>query len=414
MNNGSVLISGIGIAGPTLAYWLAEHGFESTLVERAPQLRGSGYVIDFWGAGYDIAERMGLVPDLRSAGYRVQEVRFVDSHGRRVGGFDANVFGSVTNGRYVSVARSDLAKVLYRKIEKRCEVMFGDAIADIGQDDRCVKVGFQKARPRRFDLVVGADGLHSVVRKLVFPPEGRFEKFLGYTAAAFEVKGYRPRDEAVYLCYATPGKLVARFAMRDDRTVFLLVFATDPPIEIDPLDTQSHKEVLNAQFGREGWECPLILAALDGCDDVYFDRVSQIRINAWSRNRIALVGDAAFCPSLLAGQGAALAMTAAYVLARELDKGKEDPETGLQHYEHFLRSFVMGKQDAAEQFARSFAPQTRFGLAFRNLITKALAVRFVAKLALGRSVPDPIDVPDYSPSNLENQRYRVVRSDSPG
>jgi 2-polyprenyl-6-methoxyphenol hydroxylase-like FAD-dependent oxidoreductase len=414
MHHRSVLISGIGIAGSTLAYWLAENGFESTLVERAPQLRGSGYVIDFWGVGYDIAERMGLVPDLRLEGYDVQEVRFVDGQGRRIGGFDADVFRSVTNGCYVSLARGDLAKLLYRKIEGRCEVIFNDAIVDIRQDGRGVWVAFQKARSRRFDLLIGADGLHSVVRKLVFGSERRFEKFLGYMAAAFELKGYRPRDMGVYLCYATPGKQVARFAMRDDRTVFLFVFATDQPIEVDPLDTQLHKEVLRAHFGGEGWECPRILDALDTCNDVYLDRVSQIRMNAWSRNRVALIGDAAFCPSLLAGQGAALAMAAAYVLAGELYKAKEIPEIGLQHYEHFLRSFIMGKQDTAEQFARCFTPQTRLGLFLRNLVTRTFAIPFLAKLAMGRIALDRLDVPDYSFSNLDNYPDRVVRFDKTG
>jgi 2-polyprenyl-6-methoxyphenol hydroxylase-like FAD-dependent oxidoreductase len=311
----------------------------------------------------------------------------------------------------VSLKRGDLAKLLYRKIEGRCEVIFDDTIVDIQQDGHGVRVAFQKARPRRFDLLIGADGLHSVVRELVFGSERRFEKFLGYMAAAFEIKGYRPRDEGVYLCYATPGKQVARFALRDDRTVFLFVFATDQPIEVAPLDTQSHKEVLRAQFGVEGWECAPILDSLDTCDDVYLDRVSQIRINAWSHGRVALIGDAAFCPSLLASQGAALAMTAAYILAGELYKAEEIPETGLQHYEHLLRSFIMGKQDAADQFARCFAPQTRPGLFLRNLITRTFAIPFVAKLALRRIALDHLNVPDYSFSNPDSAPDRVVRLD---
>jgi 2-polyprenyl-6-methoxyphenol hydroxylase-like FAD-dependent oxidoreductase len=227
MSNRSVLISGIGIAGSTLAFWLGEHGYHPTLIERAPRLRTGGYVIDFWGRGFDIAERMGLLPDLKSEGYDIKELRLVDSHGKRVGGFRVDVFRKLTEGRYVSLSRGDLAKLIYRKIDGRFESIFGDSVVNIEQNNDGVEVAFEHARPRTFDLVIGADGLHSAVRKLVFGNEDRFEKYLGYTVAAFEVGGYRPRDELVYVSHSVPGKQVARFAMRDDRTLFLLIFATD-------------------------------------------------------------------------------------------------------------------------------------------------------------------------------------------
>ena len=220
-----VLISGIGIAGPTLAYWLEENGFKVTLVERAASPRVGGYVIDFWGVGFDIAERMGLLPELKALGYDVEEVRFVDRNGRRVGGFDVKRFGSSTNGRYLSLPRGDLANLLYRKVQQRCEIIFDDAISQIEQEEGGANISFQRSKPRRFDLVIGAGGLHSVVRKLVFGSEERFRRFLGYRAAAFEVKGYKPRDEGVYVTYATPGKQVARFAMRDRCTLSLCGFA---------------------------------------------------------------------------------------------------------------------------------------------------------------------------------------------
>jgi 2-polyprenyl-6-methoxyphenol hydroxylase-like FAD-dependent oxidoreductase len=289
------------IAGPTLAYWLEENGFKVTLVERAASPRVGGYVIDFWGVGYDIAERMGILPALKALGYDVEEVRFVDHNGRRVGGFEAKVFRSLTKGRYLSLPRGDLASLLYSKIEGRCEMIFSDTISEVEQDDQGVNVSFEHSKPRRFDLLIGAGGLHSVVRKLVFGPEEHFRRFLGYTAAAFEVKGYQARDEGVYVTYATPGKQVARFAMRDDRTVFLLVFRTDQPLRAESFTGALHNEVLHRQFDREGWESPRILDALDACNEVYLDEVAQIHMNAWSQGRVALVGDVAFSPSLLAG-----------------------------------------------------------------------------------------------------------------
>ncbi len=275
MHERTALISGIGIAGATLAYWLGKFGFTPTLVEQAPRPRTGGYVIDFWGRGYDIAEKMGLVPGLRAKGYHIRELRIVDANGRRIGGFGVDVFRELTRSRYVSIARADLARLIYGRIENRFETIFGDSIVQIAQDDDGVDVNFKHAAPRRFDFVIGADGLHSAVRKLVFGPEDRFEKYLGYYVAAFEVDGFPNRDEQIYVSYEFPGKQVARFAMREGRTLFLLVFAADNPLPINPRDTSSQKTRLHTEFDQGGWECPQIMAELDSCDDLYFDSVSQ-------------------------------------------------------------------------------------------------------------------------------------------
>jgi 2-polyprenyl-6-methoxyphenol hydroxylase-like FAD-dependent oxidoreductase len=202
--NKSVLISGIGIAGPTLTYWLLECGFEPTVVERAPRLRTGGYVIDFWGLGYDIAERMGLLPALEREGYHMCELRFVDDRGQRVGGFGVDVFRELTGRRYLSIPRSGLGGLIYSRIEGRCATIFGDSIAGIRQGADGVQVEFERTPSRRFDLVIGADGLHSTVRALDFGNQNLFERYLGYVVAAFEVEGYRPRDEGVYVSYSVP------------------------------------------------------------------------------------------------------------------------------------------------------------------------------------------------------------------
>lgn len=277
MQNQSVLISGIGIAGTTLAYWLGEHGFKPTLVERASHLRTSGYVIDFWGLGYDIAERMGLLSGLKSEGYDVEEVRFVNAEGRREGGFGVDIFRSLTGGRFVSIARSDLAKLIYHKIAGRYETIFGDSIVGIETNGDGVDVVFERAAARRYDLVIGADGLHSPVRELVFGTQNRFERYLGYTVAAFENKGYRPRDERVYVSHDVPGKQVSRFPMRDDRTLFLFVFADGSDQHTAVHDMTGHKAILHKEFDDVGWECPRILAALDASDDVYLTASVRFR-----------------------------------------------------------------------------------------------------------------------------------------
>ena len=275
-----VLISGVGIAGPTLAFWLRKSGFSPTLVESAPALRTAGYVIDFWGLGYDIAEKMGLLPDIKRTGYTMQEMRIVGDEGRRVSGFDVHVIRELTYGRYITLGRSDLSKLIYDRISGSCEVMFGDSIRNLREADDKVHVEFERGSERRFDLVIGADGLHSQVRKLVFGPQDRYEKDLAYRVAAFETSGYRPRNESVYIVHSAPGRQVGRFTLHDDRTLFLFIFRSGD--EPDEQGVEAQQKILRKTFRGDGWEVPRILAALDGCKDLYFDRVSQ---SAWAPGR---------------------------------------------------------------------------------------------------------------------------------
>ena len=388
----TVLISGAGIGGPTLAFWLKAAGFEPTLIERAPALRTSGYVIDFWGLGYNIAERMGLASDIERIGYHMREMRIVDDRNERVAGFGTSVFYELTGGHFVTLGRSDLSRLLFEKIEGTTEVIFGNEISDLRESADGVQIQFKHSGERRFDLVIGADGLHSNVRRLAFGPQDRFEKQLGYLVAAFEVRGYRPRDEDVYVIYSEPGRMLGRFALRDDRTLFLFVFATDVDRIPAMLDLPAQKAMLRDRFGDGRWECPRILDQLDHAKNLYFDRVSQIKMKSWSKGRVALVGDAAFCASLMAGQGSALAMTAGYVLAGELAKA------GGRHgeaYEGLLRPYIDLKQKGAERFAGAFAPKTRWGLFLRNQMIKACAIPGLARFAFGKDIIDTLHLPNY-------------------
>jgi 2-polyprenyl-6-methoxyphenol hydroxylase-like FAD-dependent oxidoreductase len=389
-----ILINGAGVAGPTLAWWLARSNHEVTLVERAPALRTSGYVIDFWGVGYDIAERMGILPRILEQGYQVQEVRLVDRAGETVGGFSTDVFARATHGRFTSIRRSDLARTIFDSLDDRVETLFGDSVASIDDRGDCVRVSLERADARDVDLVVGADGLHSRVRTLTFGDERELEVPLGYQVAAFEVGGYRPRDELVYVTYAVPGRQLSRFAMRDDRTLFLAVFSDEYFQASDGASGEAEaRAVVRKIYSNLGWECARIMEAMDDADEIYFDRVSQIRMQRWTSGRVALLGDAAACVSLLAGEGTGLAMAEAYVLAAELAAAKGDHRAAFAAYERRVMPFLEKKQRSAANFASSFVPKTALGVGFRNLVTHFLGIEAVADWFIARDLRDDIELP---------------------
>lgn len=390
-----VAICGAGVAGPTLAHWLLRGGHEPVLVEQSPDFRTGGYVIDFWGVGYTVAERMGILPAVRAAGYTMQELRFVDGRGRKAGGFSADVFRRTMGDRFTTLPRGDLAAEIYRSIEGRAETLFGNTISAIDEHKAGVRVSFGKGADREFDLAIGADGLHSAVRDLTFGAERQFEKQLGYFAAAFEAEGYHPRDDLAYVSYGVPGRQVARIALRENRTVFLFVFTSGRMSGCEPRDLDERKAVLHQVFDDAGWECGGILQAMDKSPDLYFDRVSQISMDAWSKGRVGLVGDAAACVSLLAGEGTGLAVTEAYVLAGELSHAGDDYREALRRYEARLRPFIEAKQKSARNLAASFAPKTAIGLWVRNQAARLMGIPMVADLLIGRDMRDDFALPDY-------------------
>jgi 2-polyprenyl-6-methoxyphenol hydroxylase-like FAD-dependent oxidoreductase len=322
-------------------------------------------------------------------------VRFVDRRGRKRGGFSTEGFGRLLDGRFTTLRRADLAAAIYGSLDGAVETIFGDSVAGIADEGDRVRVSFDHAPPREADLVVGADGLHSRVRRLAFGPDAGVEVALGYHVAAFAVEGYRPREELVYVSHGVPGRQVSRWSMREDKTVFLFVCRDEYLAGKSLSNEQERKAALASAFAGVGWECPQILAAMSGAGDIYFDRVSQIRMDRWTKGRAALVGDAAACVSLLAGEGAGLAMAEAYVLAGELRNCGGDHAAAFARYEERMMPFLRRKQKFAAKFASSFAPRTALGLTFRNLVLRLLQLPFVVRFLFRRELRDEIKLPDY-------------------
>lgn len=390
-----IAINGCGIAGPALAFWLRRAGYEPVLIEKATGPRSGGYVVDFWGIGYDIVEKMGLLPQVRERGYRVGEVRFVDKIGHRRSGFSTDALRRLANDRFTSLKRSDLAAVLFSAIESDVETVFGDSIASMDECDGRVRVSFDHARARTFDLVIGADGLHSRVRHILFGPPENFEERLGLNVAAFEAKGYRPRDELVYVSHTRPGRQISRFSMRDDRTLFLFVFRDEELARGFPMTDEERRAALCQVFAGDGWESEKILAEMQSAREIYFDRVSQIKMESWARGRAALIGDAAACVPLLAGEGAGLAIAEGYVLAGELARAQGNYVKAYAAYQERLRPLLARKQKAAMRYASAFAPRSTWGVAVRDLFVTLLRVPVLADFLVGRDLRDDIRLPHF-------------------
>ncbi len=387
-----IAINGTGIAGPTLAYWLRFYGHEPVLFERAPALRTGGYVIDFWGLGYEIAERMGLMPELKRRGYRVKCLRMVGERGRAFATIDLNRMTEQIGGRIISLPRGDLASALFEACAG-VAVHFGVSIDGIEQHPKGLDVTLSDGRTECFDLVVGADGLHSRVRELAFGPEQQFERSLGCHVAALCLVGYPKRDELAYVGHAGIARQVARMSLRADRTLLLFTWRS----ALLPGEPAPGEEVaaLRAIFGEMRWEVPDLLARLDDVDEIYLDRVSQIRMPEWTRGRVALVGDAAACVSLLAGEGTGLAMVEAYVLAGELQRAAGNPLRAFECYQSRLRPFLAAKQDAALGMLNFFAPKNRWALWVRNLGVRLVAIPLVSSRFVEGSLRDDLELPRY-------------------
>jgi len=340
----SVLISGASIAGPALAYWLNRYGFDVTVVERSPAVRSGGYPIDIRGAATDVIERMGLLKAVQAAHIESRGLTFVDANGRDIATLSPCDLAA-NEECDVELPRGELTTLFYDLTKvSAVRYWFDDSIETLEDDGAGVVVSFKSGGSRRYDLLIGADGLHSNTRTLVFGPEKPFRRDLGFTFNLFSM----PNDLGLShggIIYSEPGRTAVAFAVRESTELFvLLAFATDEQGSETRLNAEEQIERTAHVFAPGGWEVPRLVEAMRHADDLYFDTVSQIRMPQWSKGRVALLGDSAFAPSFLSGQGTSLAIVGAYVLAGEL-ASHEDTEDAFASYERIARPFVEANQD---------------------------------------------------------------------
>ncbi len=367
MANRTILISGASVAGPALAYWLRRYGVHPTLVERAPAPRSGGQAIDLRGRAREVVEHMGLMESIRQAHTGAQGMYIVDSAGKRLVRMGSDAMnGSGGLIAEIEILRGDLVQILYEATRNDVEYIFGDSITSITEGDQGVQVTFERSAPRTFDLVVGADGLHSTVRRLAFGDESQCIRDLGCNVAIFSTANdYHLHDWELWYTMPgnrrAPGKSVFLYPVRQNTEVRAMFYYAAPNASFDRHDIARQKQLVADAFANEGWEIPRLLDAMRTACEFYSDQVALVQLDRWSRGRVALLGDAAYCPSPMSGMGTSLALVGAYVLAGELAATAGDGYTAaFASYQQEMREAVKRAQKFASYAPMSLVPTSRY------------------------------------------------------
>lgn len=377
MNNKRILISGAGIAGLTLAYFLEKNGFEPVVIERASSLRNGGYMIDFFSSGVHVIEQMGLLDLLKKRDHGSSIVRQYNDKGKKSMTLDISAFRNAQKGKLFNFLRTDLVDILYQAVKGKIELRYNTSIAAVEEQTNGVLVRFEDGKEELFDLLVGADGIHSKVRELVFDPKEVEKFFLGYYVAGLEhnVPLQIRKDEV--LSMTIPCKQVMTYTISEDNleqntSVFVLKTGKRLP----EMRHQERVQFLRKEFATFTNPVPEILDTASQLNNMYFDEVSQIKMAGnWSKGRTILIGDAAYCITLLSGQGASMAMTGAYLLAEKLIASHGAYAKSYAAFENELRPLVSSMQKKAIKNANSYLPSSSFSLWIRNLLAPILFTR---------------------------------------
>ncbi|MFE9652218.1 FAD-dependent monooxygenase [Micromonospora sp. NPDC006431] len=384
-----VLVSGAGVAGPAVAWWLARHGAEVIVVEAAPALRTSGFAVDFRGPTHlGVLAAMGVLDELRAVQTHAGAMSRVDEHDREIFRLPAEFAGGE-----LEVRRRDLSRILYERGADRVEYLFGDRITALTDTGDGVHVDLARGASRTVDLVVGADGMHSGVRRLTLGPEPAYVTHLGYHLAGWDL----PNDlgaDAVPRQYNVPGRMASVSAdPRDpDRATALAVFA-GPRQDHDRLDPDRQQALIADAFAGLGWHVPRLLAGLRAAPELYFDAIARVRVPHWHTGRTVLLGDAAWGVTL-GGMGVGTGLVGAYVLAGELALTGGDHRVALPAYERRMRGYASRWQRGANP-GHFLAPASGWGLWLRDRLLAARPVQSMLVRSTG-SLATEADLPDYA------------------
>ncbi|GAB2520782.1 FAD-dependent monooxygenase [Nocardia heshunensis] len=352
MSGTRVLVAGASIAGPALAHWLRRRGAEVTVVERAPELRPGGQAVDARGVAREVIRRMGLDEAIRAAITDTAGAYTVDADGTVLETFRAADDGGDGYISEIEILRGDLSRVLYEDTRDGVEYRFGDRIAELTQDADGVDVVFESGDRQRYDLVIGADGLHSSLRAMAFGPHEQYVHHLGHALAFYTVPNEFGLDRWL-LDYHEAGRTAGLRPIQDATRAMAMFSFAATELDIDYRDIEAQKRLLRERMTGMGWLAPRILTHLDDTPDFYLDQIAQVIMDRWSNGRVALLGDAAFSSSPMSGQGTGLALVGAYLLAGELAAADWNPDTGFAAYEKRMRSFVEANQEIGRLHARS-------------------------------------------------------------
>ncbi|MFC7052774.1 FAD-dependent monooxygenase [Hansschlegelia quercus] len=389
-----VLITGASVAGPALAWWLGRYGMNVTVVERAPEFRDNGQNVDIRGAGRVVAQRMGIEDEIAARTTGEKAIAFVDEKNEVQAQIDVGDFGAGGPTAELEILRGDLSRILVERSRDKARYQFGDRITALDDGPDGVDVTFEKGGRRRFDLVIAAEGIGSATRTLVFGDEARrkpLDLYMGY----FSIPPAPTDSEDTARWFNAPAGRSVFLRPGGDATHVVLT-AQQPPDGREDLEPSEQKAWLRKTFADAGWEIARVLDGLDKADDFYFEAIGQVKMDRWSKGRVALLGDAAYCASPISGMGTSLALVGAYVLAGELSR-HEDHEAAFAAYERIMRPYVEQAQNVPKLGPRIAQPQTRFGIALQqwalDLSTKPLVKSVATKLM--SSKPEKIDLPNY-------------------
>lgn len=400
MGNTDILISGCGIAGPALAYWLRTAGFTVTVVERAPAPRPGGQTVDLRGAGRTVITRMGLMDQARAVSVDHRGLACVDSAGRFTARMPADSFGGEGIVSEIEILRGDLGRLLYERTLPQTTYLFDDTVTGLHEDEDGVTVTFENAEPRRYGLVVGADGLHSVVRSLAFGPESEHVRPLDVYTAWFTTTEDIDLD-GWFQMHNAPGGLVA--SARPGRLpgeIKAGLSFRSPPITYDRRDAGAQHDLLAARFAGVGWHVPRLLRAMRTSSDFFLDSMGQVHLDSRHRGRVALLGDAGYCATPLTGLGTSLALVGAYVLAGELASAGGDHRVAFGKYDEVMRPYIKQAQELPPGGAKGYAPSGAFGIRMRDLSMRSMN-RWPMRnlLAAQFAKAGNIELPEYGPAS---------------